>query len=281
MIVCEAGDHILRAPLQNGNCPPGHKKLSLEPEKDDQLCEFCPPSEEKPPPDPDEDALAALERRIRNLENAPYFEVVNKQEQPIFRVGPGGVRIFNKAGTAVAAFGTSEAGGYFTGRSATSPVFVSMGASDTTAGIRIVEEGLGRMELATRDGRSSLRFPSGDGLIAGIGESTSGPGVLLVGTRTGQVKAKLMVPDERGVVSVSKEDEGGGLSLLEAKIGGGLLDIAAGNDSVVRMGHVEHRYGIVLAGPVMGLPLVPKSGLPGSYFMGCAGGAPACVPAVP
>jgi hypothetical protein len=106
--------------------------------------------------------------------------------------------------------------------------------------------------------------------------------VLLVGTRTGQVKAKLMVPDERGVVSVSKEDEGGGLSLLEAKIGGGLLDIADGGDSAVKMGHVEHRYGIVLAGPVLGLPLVPKSGLPGSYFMGCAGEAPpACAPAVP
>jgi hypothetical protein len=47
------------------------------------------------------------------------------------------------------------------------------------------------------------------------------------------------------------------------------------------MGHNGNRYGIVLAGPVLGLPLVPRSALPGSYFMGCASGdKPACVPSV-
>ena len=32
------------------------------------------------------------------------------------------------------------------------------------------------------------------------------------------------------------------------------------------------RYGAVLAGPTLGFPYVPASGLPGSYFLGCAGG---------
>jgi hypothetical protein len=58
------------------------------------------------------------------------------------------------------------------------------------------------------------------------------------------------------------------------------LGLADGN-AAVRMGHNGNRYGIVLAGPVLGLPLVPRSGLPGSYFMGCAGGErPACVPSI-
>lgn len=55
-------------------------------------------------------ALKDLEQRVRELENAGYFEAVNNDEQRIFRVGPGGVRDFNKIATAVAAIGTSQAG---------------------------------------------------------------------------------------------------------------------------------------------------------------------------
>ena len=42
------------------------------------------------------------------------------------------------------------------------------------------------------------------------------------------------------------------------------------------MGTNGNRYGVVMALP-QGLPYVPKSGLPGSYMLGCAPG-PACVP---
>jgi hypothetical protein len=41
---------------------------------------------------------------------------------------------------------------------------------------------------------------------------------------------------------------------------------------MVKFGVNQDRYGVVLAGPVSGFPLVPGSGLPGSYFLGCAGG---------
>ena len=59
------------------------------------------------------------------------------------------------------------------------------------------------------------------------------------------------------------------------------IDNAQGN-AAIKMGHLDNRYGIVLAGPTLGLPLVPKSGLPGSYFMGCGSQAPpACMPNVP
>jgi hypothetical protein len=40
---------------------------------------------------------------------------------------------------------------------------------------------------------------------------------------------------------------------------------------------VNGAYGAVLAGPVLGFPHVPASGIPGSYLLGCAGG-PACHP---
>ena len=40
---------------------------------------------------------------------------------------------------------------------------------------------------------------------------------------------------------------------------------------MVKMGVAQDRYGIVLTGPKAGFPLIPGSGLPGSYIMGCAG----------
>jgi hypothetical protein len=41
------------------------------------------------------------------------------------------------------------------------------------------------------------------------------------------------------------------------------------------MGGVNNRYGLVVAVPTLGLPLIPKSALPGSYFMGCGSQAAA------
>jgi hypothetical protein len=279
-IVCVGPDRVLRAPAGE-SCPPNHKELNLEEEDDERLCELCDPFQE-PRRDPGGDqALAALEQRIRALENAAYFEVVTKDGRPIFRVAPGGVRVYNKSGMAVAGIGATEAGGFFNARSATSPVEASIGASQMQAGVRVMEEGLLLLDLMTKEGVSSLRVPSGNGMIAGIGASRAGTGALLVGTLGGQVKATFTVENERGLVQVSKEQNSGGLSMLEAGIGGGLLDIAVQGNSAVKMGQ-NGRYGLVLAGPVLGLPLVPKSGLPGSYFLGCAGEAPpACAPVVP
>lgn len=283
VVVCVGADQIVRSPRPQGGCPSGQRKVDLRPEE--EMCQLCPPFDERREPDSsDNEALNDLERRIRALENGPYFEVVNDNEQPIFRVGPGGVRIFNQSGVAVAAFGSSESGGYFTASSGTALMESSIAASGTTAGVRMVEDGLVRLELSAREGGgAALRVPSGDGLIAGLGASVSGPGTLLLGTLDGQVKSSLTVPDGRGMVSVNQDLNGGGASLLEARIGGGMFEIAdAKGQSAIKMGHVDHRYGIVLAGPVLGLPLVPRSGLPGSYFMGCGSQAPpACMPVAP
>ena len=73
------------------------------------------------------------------------------------------------------------------------------------------------------------------------------------------------------------------LGLVTSTTGGGLLHIGNhAGPSAVKMGHNGHRYGIVMAGPIMGFPYVPRSGLPGSYFMGCASGErPACTPTAP
>ena len=73
-----------------------------------------------------------------------------------------------------------------------------------------------------------------------------------------------------------------GISMMEQGIGGGMLQIDSKDGAVVKMGNVNNAYGIVMTGPRPGLPLVPKSGLPGSYFLGCKSDQrPACTPVVP
>lgn len=227
-------------------------------------------------------ALAELEKRIRDLESTSYFEVVSQRTQKtIFRVGPGGARFFNEAGVPVAALGTTNSGGFFTGRS-TAGAEASIGASGRRAGVRIVESGLTRAELGTDAGPFALRFAGGNGLIAGIGESRAGSGALIVGTVAGVSEGSIVVSDSRALVSLTNDAGPGGSVFAEARIGGGLLDVAmAGGQSAVKMGHNGQRYGIVLAGPVLGVPYVPRTGVAGSYFVGCASGEkPACLPEV-
>jgi hypothetical protein len=276
VMVCVGAGRILHAPLPSG-CAPGQTPLSLVPAK---VCQLCPPFEE-PKPDADEGALGDLEQRISALENKPYFEVVNDDEQPVFRVGPDGVKVFNKAGAPVAAFASSEYGGYFTAKSASADLQVSLGATGATAGVQISEDGLTRMTISAREkAGASFRVPSADGTIAGIGASVDGPGALLLGTLEGRVRSTITVPDGRGMVRVRKDDVGGGVTLIDQNGGGGMFEIdTAKGEAAIKMGHLNHRYGIVMAGPRYNMPLIPKSGLPGSYFLGCGGQAPpACMP---
>lgn len=283
VIVCVAADAVLHAPRPEGGCASGQREVSLEPE---ETCELCPPFNEPPPlGDRDNEALNALERRLRELENAPYFEVVDDNDRPMFRVGPDGVSLFTEGGSIVAAFRTSEYGSHFTASSAGGAREASLGAMGTTSGLLVTEAGQVRASLLAKEDQqsASLRFPSANGLIAGIGTSQAGPGALLVGDLGGRLKASLTVPGGRGILRVQRDEKGAGVSLLEQSSGGGMFEIDnAQGMSAVKMGGVDNRYGLVAAGPTLGFPLVPKSGLPGSYFMGCGSQAPpACAPNVP
>ena len=276
-------DQVLRvAPGFAGECPESQREFTLS-DEDDQICALCDPFDDAPAaPKSDDEAINALERRIRDLEKTPYFEVVSqKDEKTIFRIGPGGARFFSPAGTAVAAVVTGDAGAFFTGRSGVTTAEASIGVSGNNAGVAIFENGL-RTELGAREGPNALRFPSGKGMIAGLGQSRAGSGAVIVGNLMGVTEASVTVTDGRPFVALSKDGGAGGAAIAEALIGGGVLDLAiARGGSAVKMGHNSHRYGIVMAGPVLGVPYIYRTGVPGSYFVGCASGeSPACIPEV-
>ena len=276
VIVCAGGDDILQAPLPKGGCAPGQRTISLLREDE---CPLCPPDESAADTS-DDPALKDLEKRVHALEHAPYFEVVNDDEKPIFVVSQDGVRVFSKGGIPRAAFGSTSGGGYFTVSNGFAEASIT--ATSTTGGMQFVEDGLTRLIASGSDsGGASLRIPSGNGVVAGIGVSKDGPGTLLIGTLAGQVRATFSVPGERAMVQIQGVNDAG-ISMMEQASGGGMLQIDSKDGAVVKMGNVNNAYGIVMAGPRPGLPLVPKSGLPGSYFMGCKSDQrPACTPVVP
>ena len=284
VIVCvRLEDQMLRVPPGFAeSCPAGHEQLRL-PEEDEQLCDLCDPFEEEKP-QTGQAAIALLEKRIQKLENLAYFEVVTREVQkPIFSIGPHITSFFPEEGSqAVAIVGAGQPGAHFTARSLTEGTEVSIGASGTRAGTLFFDGGVKRIEMGRRDGPFGLRFPSGDGLMAGIGESRAGSGAAVIGTLLGAAQGTIMVPDDRGVVSLGKK--AGTISAVfgEPTIGGGVLDLGdGGGNSFVKMGHNGHNYGIVMAGPVLGVPYVPRTGVPGSFFVGCASGqSPACIPEV-
>ncbi len=273
---CVGPGSVLYASRSDGTCLPGHRPFELDDDEED-TCELCDPFDDE---NKDADKANELEDRIEALERTPYFEVVDKNERVIFRVGPEGARLFNSASKPAADLGSSPAGGWLTLYSGEAQV--SLAATGKNAGMRIEEAGVARMDMgSTKGGPYAFRVSSPTNIITGLGQSRAGSGALVIGTPT-QVKATLTISEGRGMVSVFNHSPKDGLALTQAKIGGGLLDIALANgNSAVRMGHNGNRYGIVLAGPTLGLPLVPRSGLPGSYFMGCASGEkPACVPSI-
>ena len=267
VVVCAGVDGVLRARMATcaaGETPP--------PPADSAPSAGTPPEPSLPAPS----ATAELEGRISELERSrsDVFQVVDGAGRRIFTAAPAAVRVFNRNGAAVASITGSASGGTMTAQSAGGQRMVSVDAN----GMRIVESGHDRITLGGL-GHHSLRVLNSEKMLAGIGlTSDDGTGLIAVNTRDGKLRAQMSVGDGQGRLSVFNAAGEAVATLTEGQSGGGLLAISdATGEPIVKMGVTSKGYGVVLTGPAAGLPFVPKSGLPGSYLLGCAGG-PSCVP---
>ena len=280
VIVCIGSDAVLRSPAA-GLCPSGSTQVTLagpdlnKLDNEDTKDPVDPNNPAKNPGDSKSDRLAELDRRISKLENSSVFEVVNKEGNVIFSVAPGSVQVYNEDKVPVAAILATDEGGQFVGRSADGKLSAFVGTYGARAGLRLSEGGVQRLDLLRQTvGNYSFRLPSTDGVIAGIGESQAGTGALVIGDIAGRPKASMTVGDGKGMIGLFNGSGNAVLSLTEGATSGGLFVIGdANSEPMVKMGVKDNRYGVVLAGPVAGFPLVPSSGLPGSYILGCAGGS--------
>jgi hypothetical protein len=216
-----------------------------------------------------------LESKVAALEKGPLLEVVDRNGQPVFEVRPGEIVLRNKAGAPVIQLRASDNGGYLTAHSTSAPLASSIGVSGNVGGVRITEMNMPRIEFGKQPATNiALRVLGGAGPAAAIGESQAGTGALAVDDAAGRLRASLSVVDGRGRAAIYNATGENVMALSEAATGGGLLAIGdATSEPMVKFGVSGDRYGVVLTGPVAGFPLVPGSGLPGSYILGCAAGA--------
>lgn len=281
-VICVGPDSVMRAAGPSGECPTGHTKLTLETEPEPHEAESpWDPTRRRtqnPPASRPLDRLERLEQRLGVIERSPVFEVVDKQSRIVFRVGRGSARLFTSRGLSAVEVHAAAEGGYLGARSSSGTLETVMGVSTNRAGLRLREGGEPRIDLGKKELKNySLTIPSpDDDVVAGIGESTKGGGLMVLGNADGNTRATMAGIDGKGSVTVFNRIGVTALVLTEGDAGGGSIYITDGVQPVVKM-NTNGRYGAVLAGPAAGFPLVWGSGLPGSYFLGCAGG-PACRP---
>jgi len=274
--VCVGADSILRSP-ESGICASGSQQFKVSGPGISKVDA----TDGDPTAQPDESEagpLAAIEDRLNKLETSSVFEVVDTEGRVIFSVAPGRVYLYNSDGAVVAALGTTAEGGAFSARTPDAKLTAFIRALGDRVDLRINEGELARLALGRGEaGNYSLQLPLGDKVIAGVGESKAGTGALVVGDAKGPTRAAMEVNDGKGALNVFNLAGHGVASLTESVGGGGLLVLTdANSNATVMMKTNDNRYGVVMALPP-GLPYVPKSGLPGSYMLGCAGG-PSCVP---
>jgi hypothetical protein len=277
-LVCAGTDSILRL-AQSTACPEGQTPLPVSATTTAPPPEFNgPSSNDWPPANPNSHTLENLEQRINTLRNSPLFTVVDARGTKIFTVKPDWIELFNAAGYSAAYMAADgDGGGFFGGRSADWVYVTNVGATQSVAGVQATQGGILRLALGRfNNANYALRVLSmsgGTDLIAGLGESRAGTGAVIVGTAAGRPKVSMSVEGGRGEVKVFNNDGTAVVSMRQALFGSGLLVVGdASGEEAVKMGVVESGYGAVLAGPQIGFPLVPSSGLPGSYFLGCKGG---------
>ncbi len=273
-VLCIAPDGVLHAAGPLSTCAPGQTAVPLAmPATSDCDTDPLQGGDCKPPPPDGNDDLTALDYRLRVLEKRPLFEVVDKDKRPIFQVSAGRAVLLNAAGARVVEMRVRDDGGYLFARNLADDE-VALGVSGDVGGLTISEAGVKRVQYGKQPaGNVSLLFSRGAAIIAAIGESRGISGALVVGDRSGRPRSVMSMVNEKGSASIQNAQGAPVLTLTEGVTPAGLLAIAdAASEPMVKFGVNEDRYGVVLAGPVAGFPLVPNSGLPGSYFLGCAGG---------
>ncbi|HEY2434618.1 MAG TPA: hypothetical protein VGI12_18235 [Vicinamibacterales bacterium] len=273
IVVCVGADGIMHAAGATGTCASGQTSMRLSPSttEGDYGNPWNPQAEGDKASPASVDLLGRLEARATALENGPLFEVLDGSGRPILQVFTGKVLIRAADGETFVELRAAGSGGFVTARGQGSQE-VSFGVAGDAGGLLLTQGGQRRADFGRQPaGNYSLRVLGPAGQAAAIGESQAGTGAMVIGDPVGRLRAMMSVVDGKGSVRVQNAAGEAVLALTEGATGGGLLAIGdATSEPMVKFGVAQNRYGVVLAGPVSGFPLVPGSGLPGSYFLGCA-----------
>lgn len=242
--------------------------------------------------------LAELERRTAILENGP-FQVIGRDHKPIFEVRSdltvNEAVVWGASGYPAATMGATQNGGFFL-LQGDDQASARMGSEGAWAGLRFEHVDLVPLDSSGRKAKSMDvtdlelgRMPTGNyvlkfvtqggDIIAGIGESRAGSGVLIIGDAQGKKLASMFVGEaNKGMIGIFGAGSGSPIAVMGEAVGntGGSLVLGTqAGEPRVKIGTADNRYGMVETLPPSTV-YVPRSGISGSYILGCAAG-PSCV----
>jgi hypothetical protein len=267
---CADADGTLRVTEPATPCMPEQKrvKLHLVREESDECKE-------------DDGRVERLERRLKDLEardrrgtlrgrrvHAPFEVVMNKGEghARLFRVEEQNVIFYNGDQRPVAWIRADVRGGLLVTESVDGGRTALIAAQEKRAHVLITENNQDRVDLGRREnGRYNLQvFGTQKKVVAGIGQSKAGPGVVVIADAAGTEKAVMFLDESKNsgrlevnnstgtpVAAIGASAEAG---FLQLKDGGGTAMVYAGINGqgagVVNTGPEMRGFGVGIVGLV-------------------------------
>jgi hypothetical protein len=248
---CAAADGTLRLTGGAVPCRPEERRVRIK---------------VRPPEDPeckeDNQRLQQLERRLKDLEyrdrqgtlrgrrvRAP-FEVVTKNGRPLLRIAEQNVAFYNASEKLVVWIETDQSGGHLQAHTAAGDREVMIGAQGGRSHLVIREKGNDRVDLGRRaNGRYSLQvYGPQNKIVAGIGQSEAGSGIMLIGDAAGTTKILMSIHKltDGGTHLQVANGAGTFVGTMSAAAGGGQLQLTnAAGVSMVEAGLTEGNVGVV------------------------------------
>lgn len=267
---CAGADGTLHMTNAAVPCAPGERRVRIKvriPEEKD--CEE------------DSARLQKLESRLKDLEyrdrmgtlrakrvHAP-FEVVTKRDGRLMRIEEQNVTFYNQDAKPVVWIEADASGGLLQTQTASGDREAVIAAQGGRSHLLIKEKEEDRVDLGRRaNGFYSMQvYGPANKLVAGIGQSLAGSGILLIGDAAGNTKAKMSFDARLGTVMSVSNRGGTEVGTISALAGGGVLQLTdAAGRSMVEAGLTEANVGVVRT-------------LPGTchFGMGILGLVPNCV----
>ena len=256
---CADADNTLRVTAPNMPCAPEQRRVRLQLiREEDEECKE------------DDGRVERLERRLKDLEardrrgtmrgrrvHAPFEVVMNKGEKhsKLLRIEQQNVIFYNGDQKPVAWIRADINGGLLVTESVGGNRTALIEAHNNRAHVLIKENNKDRVDLGRREiGRYNLQvFGAQNKLVAGIGQSKPGPGLLVVADAAGTEKAWMFLDESRnsGRLEVSNSS-GAVVGEMAARPEAGYLQLKdGGGTAMVHAGINGNGAGVVNTGPNM------------------------------
>ena len=240
---CTAADGTLRLADAGVPCAPEERRIRIKVRiPDDPECKE------------DNQRLQRLESRLKDLEyrkrmgtlsgrkvRAPFQVVTKEKKQRLLRIEEQNVTFYNHDQKPVVWIQTDDSGGMLHAQTAAGDREVMLRAQGRRSHLLIKEKGNDRVDLGRRaNGGYSLQvYGPQNSVVAGIGQSRIGTGILAIGDAAGVDKVRISIDATSGLGSMLVVANAAGtvVGSMSAAAGGGTLVLTdSGGNSMVEAG---------------------------------------------